>query len=63
MVVAKFRARAECEDCSASAAKFDLRSHPSEDVLSPRLRKQSPVSPSPSKRERRIPAMHARNSR
>ena len=38
MVRAKFRAKAECEACSVSAAKFDLRSHPKKEVLSPRLR-------------------------
>ena len=35
MARAKFRAKAECEACSVSAAKFDLRSHPNEEVLSP----------------------------
>ena len=38
MVRAKFRAKAECEACSVSAAKFDLIGHPKEEVLSPRLR-------------------------
>jgi hypothetical protein len=46
-----------------SAVKFDLRSHPNDDVLLRRLRKQSPAAPFLLKRENRIPVMQARNSR
>ena len=60
---ANSRASAEWDDCSPSAAKLDLRSHPSDDVLSPKLRKQSPAVPSPSYRDITIPAMQAKNSK